>query len=173
MMKKLTHLWSDESGASAIELALIAVFILVPLLLGSTELGRRIWVMSELNNAVRVGTEYVMANHLSGSGITGTSLQNAVRTATNLGTAITIAPPSACGSAYSCFGCPTSSGVTLSSTSTTCGAGGTSGTYAGLTASVSYTPLFHACGSLLRDTWVCPLTTAASTLSSTAVARIQ
>ena len=172
MIKKLlAHLWSDESGASAIELALVAVFILVPLLLGSTELGRRIWVMSQLNNSVRVGMEYVLANHYTGS-ISGTSLQNAVRSATNLGTTVTVAPPSACGSAYSCFGCPVSSGVTLSSTSTTCAAGGTSGKYAGLTASYSYTPLFHACGGLVPES-ACPLTSAAITLSSTALARIQ
>lgn len=173
-MKKLTaRLWSDEGGASAIELALISALILVPLLLGATELGRRIWVKAQLDNAVRVGIDYVMANGLSGTAITGTALQDAARSATSLGTAVTVAPPSACGSAYWCYGCPTSSGITLGgSLSSTCAGGGTAGTYAGLTASVSYTPLFHTCGGLLPAA-VCPLTSAATTLSSGVVSRIQ
>jgi Flp pilus assembly pilin Flp len=170
-MKKLTvRLWCDESGASAIELALLSVLVLVPLLLGSTELGRRIWTWSQLDNSVRVGLEYVLAKNLSNP--TATDIQNAARSATALGTAVTVAPPSACGSNYYCFGCPTSTGVTLSATSTTCAAGGNSGTYAGLTASVSYTPLFQACGGLLPAT-LCPLTSTATTQSSTLVARIQ
>lgn len=177
-MKRLSRLWSDESGASAIELALLSALILVPLLLGSTEIGRRIWVKAQLDNAVRVGMDYVMANHkrctFSGSvmtcSFTGTDLQNAARSATSLVPAITVVPPTACGSVYACKGCPTSTGVTPQST--TCSDGSAAGLYAGLTASYSYTPLFHACGGLL-PTSVCPLTSTAMTLSSAVVARIK
>jgi Flp pilus assembly protein TadG len=177
-MKRLSRLWSDESGASAIELALLSALILVPLLLGSTEIGRRIWVKAQLDNAVRVGMDYVMANHkrctFSGSvmtcSFTGTDLQNAARSATSLVPAITVVPPTACGSVYACKGCPTSTGVTPQST--TCSDGSAAGLYAGLTASYSYTPLFHACGGLL-STSVCPLTSTAMTLSSAVVARIK
>jgi len=174
MKKSVLRLWCDESGASAIELALVSALVLVPLLLGATELGRRVWVKSQLDNAVRVAMEYVMANHYTDStNITGPELQNAARSATALGTAVTVLPPSACGSAYSCYGCPSSSGVTLGVTqTTTCTGGDTAGKYAGLTASYSYTPLFHACGGLL-PTSVCPLTSTAMTLSSAVVARIQ
>jgi Flp pilus assembly pilin Flp len=171
-MKKLAQrLWLNESGISAIELALISALILVPVLLGSSEIGRRVWVKSELDNAVRVGIEYVMANHLTT--VSGTAVQNAAQSATRLGTAVTVSPPSACGTAYSCFGCPTSSGVTLGGTSaTTCASGGTAGTYAGLTAQYSYTPLFAGCGGLL-PTSVCPVTSAATVMSSFIFTRIQ
>src|SRR5258708_12512797 len=63
MKKKLgARFWSDERGAAAIELALISALILAPLLLGATELGRRIWMRSQLDNVWRVGMEYVMIN---------------------------------------------------------------------------------------------------------------
>jgi Flp pilus assembly pilin Flp len=168
-MKKLAaHLWSDQSGASAIELALVATFLLVPLMLGATELGRRIWINSELDNAVRVGMEYVMANYLAGS-ISGTSLQNAVRAGTSMGTAVTVSPPSACGSAYSCFGCPTSSAATLTTSPTNSPPGRTPGTYAGLIMSYSYT-LVQGRGHLLPALF-CAST--ATTLSTSIVDRIQ
>jgi Flp pilus assembly protein TadG len=164
------HFWSDESGASAIELGVVSALILVPLLLGGTELGRRIWARAQLDNAARVGINYVMANHQASP--TGTAIQNAVQSATYLGTAVTLTAMSGCGSAYYCYGCPTSSGVTLSGTSTTCGAGGSSGKYAAMTASYSYTPLFQGCGHLLPSA-VCPLTSAPITLSTQVVTRIQ
>ena len=172
IMKKLTRLWSDESGASAIELGLISVAILVPLLLGSTELGRRIWVKSQLDNAVRVGMEYIMANNQTSPA--GSNIQNAVQSATPLASAVTMATAQPCGgTAYYCYGCPTSSGVTLGGTSsTTCSSGGTAGRYAGLKVDYSYTPLFYACGNLLPDV-LCPLTSAATVWSSSEFTRIQ
>src|SRR5258706_4840034 len=111
MKKSVLRLWCDESGASAIELGLIAAVILVPLLLGSTEIGRRIWVKSQLDNAVRVGLEYVLANRVSAP--TASNVLSAAQSATSLVPAITVAPLSACGSNYVCYGCPTSSEVTL------------------------------------------------------------
>ncbi len=167
IQKLIVGLWSDESGASTIELAVASVLILVPLLMGSTEIARRIWVKAQLDNAVRVGMEYVLANHLTT--LTGPDLQIAAQSATSLnslGMAVTVSP--ACGSDYTCSGCMTSDGAIT----TTCSNGETTGTYAGLTATVSYTPLFHACGGLLPET-ICPLRTGAAPWSSTAVARIQ
>jgi len=168
--KAVTRFWSDERGVSTIELGLVSALILVPLLLGATELGRRIWVRAQLDNAARAGIDYVMANHQASP--SGTAIQNAVHSATYLGPAVTLSPLSGCGSAYYCYGCPISSGVTLSSTPTTCSAGGSSGTYAALTASYSYTPLFHGCGGMLPSS-VCPLTSGPITLSTQAITRIQ
>jgi Flp pilus assembly protein TadG len=169
-VKRITHFWSDESGASAIELGLVSALILVPLLLGGMELGRRIWATAQLDNAARAGIDYVMANHQTNP--SGTAIQNATQSATYLGTAVTLSPLSGCDSAYYCYGCPTSSGVTLSSTSTTCAAGGSSGTYAALTASYSYNPLFQGCGGMLPAA-VCPLTSGPITLSTQVITRIQ
>jgi Flp pilus assembly protein TadG len=163
----LTRLWRDKSGASAVELALLSALILVPLSLGSLEIGRRIWIRSQLDNAVRVGVEYVMIKGASNVA----NIQTAVQSATSLGTEVTISP--AYGSSYSYCGCASSSGVTPQTCGSACSTSGDkAGTYAGITASVSYTPLFHDCGSLLPAS-VCPLSSGATSWSSRAVARIQ
>ena len=171
MKKPLLNLWADERGVSAIEMALISVFILVPLLIGSLEIGRRIWVKAQLENAVRAGMQYVLANSVSSP--TASNVLSAAQSATSLLPAIAVAPPSACGSNFWCYGCPTASGVTLGGSDTTpCSEGGTAGKYAGMTVSYSYTPWFHACGGLL-STAVCPLSSGVTTLSSAVVSRIQ
>jgi Flp pilus assembly pilin Flp len=151
MKKLLQRFYDDETGVSAVEFALIAAFLLVPLLLGASELGYRTWAKHQFENAVQAGMDYAIvtqcADHACGQ-ITAAAVQNAVQTATRL-TNITVAPASGCGANYTCYGCPGSSGVTFSATSTTCASGGSSGTYAALTATYSYTPLFQACGNLL------------------------
>jgi len=172
--KLLNRFWRDEGGLSAIEFALVSTFILVPLLLGATELGNRAWIKSQFENAAQAGMDYALVKGCANAttcAFTAAGIQNAVQTASALGTAVTVAPPSGCGGAYQCYGCPSSSGVALSATSATCGAGGASGTYAGLTATYTYSPLLHSCGDWL-PTSVCPASTATITWTATAIVRV-
>jgi Flp pilus assembly pilin Flp len=162
----------DESGVSALEFALASAFILAPLLLGATELGRRAWVKTQFENAAQAGVEYAtVIGCPNGPPCSFPNIQSAVQNAAPnwLGPKMTITGPAACGGAYYCFGCPGASGIALSATSSGCGAGGTSGTYAGLTASYTYTPLFKSCGYLLPSS-IC--STTPTTWSFTALARV-
>jgi Flp pilus assembly pilin Flp len=170
MRKLLAHFWSDEGGLSAIEFALVATFILVPLLLGATELGRRAWMKTQFENAAEAGMDYaVLAGCVTATNCQLPGIVNAVQTATSLGNAVKVAPPAGCGGAYYCYGCPSGSGVTLTAASGNCGSGGTSGTYAGVTATYTYTPLFKACGNLLPSS-IC--SSATTTWTVTTIARI-
>jgi Flp pilus assembly pilin Flp len=175
MTKLFVRFWHDNSGLSAVEFALVATLVLVPVLLGATELGQRAWAKTQLENAAQAGMDYAMVTGCANAttcAFTASGMQNAVQTATALGTAVTVAAPSGCGGAYYCYGCPGSSGVSLSASPTTCGSGGASGTYAGVTATYTYTPLFHACGDWL-PTSICPAdATTTVTWTVTALARV-
>ncbi len=158
--KLLRRFHRDESGVSAVEFALASALILAPLLLGASELGRRTWVKTQFENAAQAGIDYAMIAGCANAttcAFTGDGIQNAVQTASSLGTNVTVAAPAGCGGAYFCYGCPSGSGVSLSTASSNCGSGGTSGTYAGLTATYSYTPLFQSCGYLLPSS-ICSAT---------------
>ena len=174
--KQLQRFCRDDSAVSAVEFALATALILAPLLLGATELGRRAWVKKQFENAAQAGLDYAIFKGCSAQtssgvtcGVTSDGMQSAVQTSTPLGTAVTIAPPTGCGGAYYCYGCPGTSGVTLSTTSATCGSGGASGTYAGVTATYTYTPLFQACGALLPSS-IC--TSTPTTWTVTNVVRV-
>jgi Flp pilus assembly pilin Flp len=152
MIKLLLRFCHDEAGVSAVEFALIATFILVPLMMGASELGYRAWSKQQLDNAAQAGMDYAIVKQCSGPitcGFDAAGIQNAVQTATRFAANITVAPAAGCGANYFCYGCPSGSGVTLSATSGNCANGGSSGTYAALTATYNYTPLFQACGSFL------------------------
>jgi Flp pilus assembly protein TadG len=176
MRKLLLRLCRDDRGVSAVEFALASSLILAPLLLGATELGRRVWVKKQFENAVQAGLDYAIFKSCSFQtstvvtcGITASGMQSAVQTSTKLGTAVTVGPPAGCGGAYFCYGCPGTSSVALSTASTTCGTGDPSGTYAGLTATYNYTPLFQSCGHLLPSS-ICSATP--STWTQTEVVRV-
>jgi Flp pilus assembly protein TadG len=166
MKNPLSSLWSDESGSSAVELALISAAILVPVFLGASETGWRIWTKLQLDNAVRVGIEYVLIHGDSNS----TDMLNAARSATLLDAGVTISPTN--GSNYSYCGCASSSGVMSQTCGGTCSDGSRAGTYAGITASIARVPLFHGCGGLVPEA-ICPRSGEATVFSSTAVSRIQ
>jgi Flp pilus assembly pilin Flp len=164
MKKLLLGFCRDDRAVSAVEFALASALILAPMLLGATELGRRAWVKKQFENAAQAGVDYAMIKGCSiqtssgvTCGVTASGMQTAVQTATKLGAAVTVAAPAGCGGAYYCFGCPGASGVVLSTASTSCGSGGTSGTYAGVTATYTYTPLFNSCGHLLPSS-ICSAT---------------
>ena len=166
MKKPLSSLWSDEGGSSAVELALIAGTILVLLFVGASETGWRIWTKLQLDNTVRVGMEYVLIHGDSNS----TDMLTAARSATLLGTEVTLSPTN--GSNYSYCGCASSSGVMAQTCGGTCSDGSRAGSYAGITASISRVPLFHGCGGLVPEA-ICPASGDATVLSSTAISRIQ
>jgi Flp pilus assembly pilin Flp len=180
MRRLLAHFWSDQRGLSAIEFALVSTFILVPLLLGATELGNRAWYKTQFENAAEAGMDYAALTRCPTVGFTEdcsifstpeftAGIVDAVQKATSLGNAVTVAPPTGCGGAYYCYGCPSGSGVTLTTASGNCGSGGTSGAYAGLTATYTYTPLFKACGNLLPSS-IC--SSATTTWTVTTIARV-
>jgi Flp pilus assembly protein TadG len=149
------RLWSDESGASAIELALLMTFLLVPLLLGGTELGRRAWTKSEIDNAARAGTEYafnhVRTSNCAISSADSTHINGAVAGATSL--TVTATSSAFCG-------CPTLSGVIAEANGSTCSDGMAAGDYVTVNATMTYTPLFSGCkwkGATLDFCSVVPL----------------
>ena len=160
--KLLARLWSDERGLAAIELALVTAVVLVPLFIGATEMGRRAWMKSQLDNAARAGLEYALGLHT----FNASSISSFVTSATSL-PAVTATPAPT----KSCM-CPSSSGLTAtSSCSGTCAGGGAPGSYVTVSASTAYTSLFHSCGPLI-PTSVCPLSGGPSTVSSTATGRL-
>jgi Flp pilus assembly protein TadG len=168
----LRRFWRNESGVSAVEFALATALILAPLLLGATELGRRAWVRTQFENAAQAAVDYAMIKGCANAttcGFDAAGIQNAVQTASSLSTAVTVAAPAGCGGAYFCYGCPGSTGVVLSTASSNCGSGGTSGTYAAATVSYTYTPLFQSCGYLLPSS-IC--STTPTTWTATTVARV-
>jgi Flp pilus assembly pilin Flp len=168
----LARFWSDERGLSAVEFALVSTFILVPLLLGATELGRRAWIKTQFEYAAQAGIDYAIIAGCANAttcGFTAAGIANAVQTASSLATAVTVAPPAGCGGAYYCYGCPGTTGVSLSTASGNCGTGGTSGTYVGLIATYTYTPLFGSCGDLLPSA-IC--STTATTWTLTTLSRV-
>jgi Flp pilus assembly protein TadG len=172
MRKLLLRFYCDDTGVSAVEFVLIAAFILVPLMLGASELGYRTWAKHQFEDAAQAGIDYAIVKQCvsaTSCGFDAPGMQTAVQNATSLGTKVTVAPTSGCGANYYCYGCPSGSGVTLSATSANCATGGTSGTYAALTATYSYTPLFQACGDFLPSS-LC--SSAPITWTVTVVARV-
>ena len=147
----LARLLDDERGAVAIELAVISAFVLTPLLLGITELGHRIWTVTQVDNAASAGVDYAVAANTNAAAVNATSLTVTATSSTSLG-------------------CPTSTGVTLGSTNS-CSDGTSAGTYVSVTATTSYIPLFQACGGLLPQS-ICPNTLSATSISATALARL-
>ena len=96
MRKLLLRFCCDDTGVSAVEFALIAAFILVPLMLGASELGYRTWAKHQFENAAQAGMDYAVVKGCASAtacAFTATGMQNAVQTATSLGTKVTVAPP--------------------------------------------------------------------------------
>src|SRR5262249_41130449 len=90
----------------------------------------------------------------------------AINTAATSATGLTVTATSS-----SFFGCPSATSVTPQANGSQCSSGGIGGIYVTITATTSYTPLFHSCGELLPAT-ICPLSNSASSMSSTAISRI-
>jgi Flp pilus assembly protein TadG len=142
----------NSRGTAAVEFALVAP-ILILMLVGILDFGTAYWEKTAVDDAAWAGAVYAAVNGYSGnsSGISG-----AMTSASGL-TSIT----ASVGSAF--YGCPTSTGITTaSSSSTSCSSGGSARTYLPVTASAQYKLLLSYPGF--------PSTL---TLTSTATARIK
>jgi Flp pilus assembly protein TadG len=151
-MARLSRLAAATGGASAIEFALVATFLVLPLTLGLYDFGTAMNRWMEVGNAARAGAQYVNVNGYSSAYTTSgnscpstptTTFTCAITAATDLGTAVTVAVASP----Y--CGCQNGTTFTLqtfsSPCSTTC-ASGTSVTLAQVNATYNYKPIFNYIG---------------------------
>jgi Flp pilus assembly protein TadG len=160
-MARLSRLATANGGASAIEFALVAAFLILPLTLGVYVFGTALWSWMEVGNAARAGAQYVNVNGYSSAYTTsGNSCATpptntftcAVKSATRLGTNVTVSVANA----Y--CGCQSGTTYTVETfsppcnvcnanyTSNCCPASQTPVTLAQVNASYTYTPIFRYLG---------------------------
>lgn len=154
---RLSHLRSAAGGASTIEFALVAAFLILPLTLGIYDFGTALYRWLEVGNAARAGAQYINVNGYSSSYNTTTacptsSFTCAVQAATSLGTNVTVAVgPAYCG----CESGSTYNGAAFNPPCNSCGgtytagccpAGQTPVTLAQVNATYSYKPIFSYFG---------------------------
>src|SRR6266702_4204248 len=100
-MARLSRLAADTGGASAIEFALVATFLLLPLTLGLYDFGTALYSWLQVGNAARAGAQYINVNGYSSTykttgnicvpaGPLSTSFTCAVQGATSLGTNVSV-----------------------------------------------------------------------------------
>jgi hypothetical protein len=153
----LFHLFSSERGSSIIEAALVSLFILVPLLLGTIDFGRGYYISIEVANAARTGVQY------------GAQSQGALSDTTGIVNAVEKEAPdvsTTCGSGKNAcwvsgyplaqWGCECSNqtsttGGTLSSSSCSCPSNHAVN-FVWVQTKVTYTPMFNIFG------WFPPIT---------------
>lgn len=157
----LRRLAAATGGASAVEFAVIAAALLLPLTIGVYDFGTALHRWMEVGNAARAGAQYINVNGYSAKYTTtgntcpsasSTTFTCAVQQATNLGTAVKVSV----GTSY--CGCQNGSTFTSESfsppcnscsssiTSNCCPAGQTPVTLAQVNASYNYQPLFSYFG---------------------------
>jgi len=113
------------SGATAIEFAIIGP-ALVLMMACTIDLGMGIYRKMQVQNAAQAGAEYAIAHGFTAS------IANAVTNATSFsGIAASPAPSEFCG-------CPSSTGVTSVTCSSTCSSGAAAGTYVMVSAQGTY-----------------------------------
>ena len=159
-MASLRRLAAATGGASAIEFAFVAAFLILPLTLGVYVFGTALYSSMEVGNAARAGAQYVNVNGYSSAYTTsGNSCPTAsntftcaIKSATSLGTNVTVSV----GNAY--CGCQSGTAYTTETfsppcnvcntiyTSNCCPAGQTPVTLAQVNASYTYTPIFSYLG---------------------------
>jgi Flp pilus assembly protein TadG len=146
--KEVRSARTSERGSSLVEAALLAIFVLIPLLIGAIDFGRACYVSIEVANAARAGAQY------------GSQSQVAMADSTHIATVAENEAPDislACGgganpcwvSGYpkSAWGCEcsntsTASGGTVGSTSCTCPSGHVVD-FVLVTTKATYTPIFN------------------------------
>src|SRR5579864_4888308 len=88
-----------NGGASSIEFALVAAFLMIPLVLGVYDFGTALWSWMQVGNAARAGAQFINVNgyssqyHTSGNSCPSTPTNTftcAVQGATNLGTNVSV-----------------------------------------------------------------------------------
>src|SRR5882672_10618472 len=93
-LARLSRLTTATGGASSIEFALVATFLLFPLTLGLYDLGTALWSWMQVGNAARAGAQFINVNGYSSTYTTANScpvtptntFTCAVQGATSLGT---------------------------------------------------------------------------------------
>ena len=137
-----------ESGSAIVETALVAIFVLIPMLLGAIDFGRAFYVSIEVANAARAAVQYG-----SQSQVQLQDSANVANVAKNEAPDISLtcgAGKNACwvsGYPLAQWGCECSNqtspgGGTLNSTSCTC-PGGHMVQFVLITTRVTYTPMFN------------------------------
>src|SRR5216683_2897266 len=99
-MTRFSRLATATGGASSIEFALVATFLLVPLTLGLYDFGTALWNWMQVGNAARAGAQYINVNGYSSTYTTtgnlcpaapaNTTFTCAVQGATSLGNAVSV-----------------------------------------------------------------------------------
>jgi Flp pilus assembly protein TadG len=155
---RLRHLAAATGGSSAVEFALVAAFLVLPLTLGVYDFGSALYDDLQVGTAARAGAQYINVNGYSSTYNTSTlaCTQNnftcAIQSATNLGGNITVSvanPYCGCqsGSTYSAAAFSPPCNVCNSTyTSGCCPSGQTPVTLAQVNASYTYTPIFSYFG---------------------------
>ena len=159
-MARLRRLAAATGGASAVEFALVAAFLVLPLTIGIYDFGTALHRWMQVGNAARAGAQYINVNGYSSTyTTTGNSCSSgsnsftcAIQSATSLGTGITV---SAAGAYCGCQSGTTYNAKTFSPPCQTCSAtypsnccpvGQTPVTMAQVNASYNYTPIFSYFG---------------------------
>jgi hypothetical protein len=160
-LARFSRFAAAAGGASSIEFALVATFLVVPLTLGLYDFSTALWSWMQVGNAARAGAQFVNVNGYS-SAYTTTSntcpstptntFTCAVQGATSLGANVQVSV----GNSY----CGCQNGTTYTSqayappcnvcgsfiTTNCCPAGQTAVTMTQVTATYNYTPLFNYLG---------------------------
>ena len=125
----------NESGTAALELGLLAPFLVLATLVAA-ELGLGVYEGMQVQNAAEAGAVYV-----SKYGMNNTGIANAVVNSTGTpGITATPAPLQFCG-------CPTTSGITeMASCATTCSDGSNPGQYVRINAQITHQSVLQYTG---------------------------
>ncbi len=161
-MARFVRLATATGGASSIEFALVATFLLVPLTLGLYDFGTALWNWMQVGNAARAGAQFINVNGYSSTYTTtgnscpaapaNTTFTCAVQGATSLGTNVSVSV----GTSY----CGCQSGTTYTAqaysppcnacgsfvTANCCAVGSTPVTMAQVNATYNYKPIFNYLG---------------------------
>ena len=163
-MTRFARLATATGGASSIEFALVATFLLVPLTLGLYDFGTALWNWMQVGNAARAGAQYINVNGYSSTYTTtgnscpaapaNTTFTCAVQGATGLGSAVTVSVDPA-GSYCGCQNGTTYTAQAYSPPCNACGSfvtnnccpvGSTPVTMAQVNATYNYKPIFNYLG---------------------------
>src|SRR5262245_37677023 len=93
---RLRELVVATGGASAVEFALVAAFLIVPLTIGVYDFGTALYYQMQVGNAARAGAQYSNVNGYSSNddtanhGCSGSNFTCAVQAATPLGTNVRV-----------------------------------------------------------------------------------
>ena len=122
---------NDTRGLAAIEFA-IYVPILLMLTVCTIDLGEAAYDAMQVENAAQAGSQYASVH-----GYNVPAISTAITSATSLsGLTASPAPTEFCG-------CPSGSGVTITTCGSTCSDGSLTGTYVTSSATATYTTMIH------------------------------